>query len=135
MNSKKYAESLIALCKGKTHAQIDVCAKEFLNHLANRGKSRLAQSILESLRDCAARHEGINRVTITSAYELSDQEQELFEKMARESYGKKCTVTYDTNPSLIGGFRIKVGDSVVDASVSGQLFSLKNHLKQNAFSS
>lgn len=131
MNPKKYAESLIALCKGKTHAQIDICSKEFLNYLARRGTSRLAQSVLESLRECVARDEGISRITITSACELSGQEQDLFEKMLRESYGKKYTIAYTADSSLIGGFRIRTGDSVVDASVSGQLSSLKNHLKQH----
>lgn len=133
MNPKKYAESLIALCKGKTHAQIDTCTGEFLKYLANYGKSRLAQPILESLRECAARSEGMRRITFTSAHELSDQEQDFFEKMAHESYGKKCTVFYDSDPALIGGFRMRIGDSVVDASVSGQLSSLKNHLKQHVF--
>ena len=34
-----------------------------------------------------------------------------------------------TDPSLIGGARIVVGDTVIDGSVAGELQAMANHLR------
>lgn len=129
---KRYAESLVAICKGKSTDQIDGCSKEFLSLLASRGLLRFARLIIESMRDCIAREAGVSRITITSAQELEKGEREMFEKMLYESYGKKSSLAFTVDPQLVSGFRIRVDDRVIDASLSGQLHSLRDYLKQSA---
>lgn len=131
ITTKSYGESLIALCKGKTVAQIDACVKEFLSYLARRGISRKAFAILESLRDTVARQASISRITVTSAHLLEKSERESFEKILQGSFGKKSSVNFEVDARLVSGFRIKAQDSVVDASFAGQLNSLRNYLKQS----
>jgi F-type H+-transporting ATPase subunit delta len=43
-------------------------------------------------------------------------------------FHRKIEATVEVNPSLIGGARITVGDTVIDDSVLGKLTAMKNQL-------
>ncbi len=65
---------------------------------------------------------------ITSAVPLSDAEKETVRQDVLAKTGSQ-TVTFRVDPSILGGLVIKVGDKVVDGSVSGQLESLRQNLR------
>ena len=61
---------------------------------------------------------------IESATPLSSaQQNELSGTLARQ-YGQGLQISFEHNPSLLGGLRIKVGSDVVDATVQGRLHAL-----------
>lgn len=61
---------------------------------------------------------------IESATPLSPaQQNELSNTLARQ-YGQGLQISFEHNPSLLGGLRIKVGSDVVDATVQGRLNAL-----------
>ncbi len=64
---------------------------------------------------------------ITSALPLSEQEKELVRREIVSKTGSQ-TVTFRVDPRILGGLVIKVGDKVVDGSVSGQLETLRQSL-------
>ena len=65
---------------------------------------------------------------IESATPLSSaQQNELNGALARQ-YGQGLQVSFEHNPSLLGGLRIKVGSDVVDATVQGRLNALAESL-------
>jgi F-type H+-transporting ATPase subunit delta len=75
-----------------------------------------------------AEHEGTLDVHVTSAYALLPaQEQQLADALKRK-LGRDIRITSDADPELIGGFRLRAGDMVIDGSVSGQLGKLANEL-------
>lgn len=75
-----------------------------------------------------AEHQGTLDVEVTSAFPLqSAQEQRLAEALKRK-LGRDIRVTSTQDPELIGGFRLRAGDLVIDGSVSGQLGKLANEL-------
>ena len=43
-----------------------------------------------------------------------------------KQYGEDLVVQYKTNPALLGGLRIRVGNDVLDGSVKGRLDRLAN---------
>ena len=131
LKPRRYAESLLVFCKGKSQVQIDRLVKEFLELLGRRGLSRMGTAILESLRDAAIRQSGGSRVTLTTAHELEKSERENFEKILYDSFGKKSAFAFAIDSRLISGFRIKADDSLIDASLSGRLHSLRDYLKQS----
>lgn len=63
--------------------------------------------------------------TAEVAYELDKQEKEMLTRVIEKILRKKLDIYYRVNTSLLGGFRIKVGDWKYDASLLGQLDSLK----------
>lgn len=64
---------------------------------------------------------------ITSAVPLTDLEKETIRQQVLGKTGSQ-TVTFRVDPSILGGLVIKVGDKVVDGSVSGQLDTLRQNL-------
>jgi len=65
---------------------------------------------------------------VTSALPLNDQEKESVKQDILDKVGAQA-VSFRVDPSILGGLVIKVGDKVLDGSVSGQLESLHQSLK------
>ena len=65
---------------------------------------------------------------ITSAVPLTDAEKDTIRQDVLSKTGSQ-TVTFRVNPAIMGGLVIKVGDKVVDGSVSGQLETLRQTLR------
>ena len=65
---------------------------------------------------------------VTSALPLTAEEKEAVKKDVLARIGEQATVTFRVDPTILGGLVIRVGDKVLDGSVSGQLESLKQSL-------
>ena len=65
---------------------------------------------------------------ITSALPLSKDEEAAVKKDVLAKVGAQA-VTFRVDPSILGGLVIKVGDKVLDGSVSGRLEGLRQSLK------
>ena len=66
---------------------------------------------------------------VTSALPLSDVEQASIKKDLLAKLGSDADVTFKVNPGILGGLIIRVGDRMVDGSVSGQLQALQQSLQ------
>ena len=69
-------------------------------------------------------------MTITSATELSAEEVEYIHSNIESQLNKKVDVRTEINKSLIGGVRLRVGNIVIDNTISRRLDMLKNTLTQ-----
>jgi F-type H+-transporting ATPase subunit delta len=61
---------------------------------------------------------------IESATPLSQAQQSELSGTLTRQYGQGLQISFEHNPSLLGGLRIKVGSDVVDATVQGRLNAL-----------
>ncbi len=68
---------------------------------------------------------GIADAEITSARELGDAEKREFEAQVARLTGKKVRARYAQNAALIGGAVVRLGSTIYDGSVKGQLERLK----------
>ena len=68
-------------------------------------------------------------VEVTSALPLTESEQATVKKDIFSKTGGSPTINYRIDPSILGGLVVKVGDTVLDGSVTGQLQNLKQNLK------
>jgi F-type H+-transporting ATPase subunit delta len=73
--------------------------------------------------------EGVARANISTAFPLSDEELAQLKRALERRFGKKIETSVAVDESLIGGARIAVGDTVIDASVKGELEAMANHLR------
>lgn len=71
---------------------------------------------------------GANAV-VTSALPLTPEEQQTVRNQVVKSLGGKGEVTFKVDPDILGGLVVRVGDKVLDGSVSGQLGALRQSLK------
>ena len=65
---------------------------------------------------------------VTSALPLTADEKEAVKQDVLSKVGDQATVTFRVDPSILGGLIIRVGDKVLDGSVSGQLESMRQSL-------
>jgi len=71
---------------------------------------------------------GLADAEVTSARELSDTEKRVLEARVGEVTGKKVRARYKTDAKVLGGAVVKVGSTVYDGSIRGQLEKLKQEL-------
>ena len=65
---------------------------------------------------------------VISALPLTEEEQEVIKKDILAKVGADTKVTFTVDPSIMGGIVIRIGDKVLDGSVSGQLQELRERL-------
>lgn len=68
---------------------------------------------------------GIAEAEITSSRELTDAEKRDFETQVAKLTGKKVRAQYTRDASLLGGAMLRVGSTIYDGSVRGQLEKMK----------
>jgi F-type H+-transporting ATPase subunit delta len=68
---------------------------------------------------------GFTEAQISSTRELGDSEKRTLETQIEKTTGKKVRATYGLDPSLLGGAVVRVGSTIYDGSVKGQLERIK----------
>jgi F-type H+-transporting ATPase subunit delta len=71
-------------------------------------------------------------VEITSAIALDDATTESLGKTIGERAGRKVTLAARVDPDILGGIIIRVGNSILDASIRNRLEQLRRHVAQGA---
>src|ERR1700723_373088 len=73
---------------------------------------------------------GFAEADITSARELADTERREFEAQVGKLTGKKVRAHYTQDASLLGGAVVRVGSTIYDGSVKGQLERMKERSEE-----
>jgi F-type H+-transporting ATPase subunit delta len=102
--------------------------RNFLFVAADRGRIGQLSEIREAFETLLDQRLGFIRADVTSAHSLGDaQRQKLEAQLARLS-SKRIRPFYAVDPALVGGVIARVGSTVYDGSVRGQLESLRRKL-------
>jgi F-type H+-transporting ATPase subunit delta len=70
---------------------------------------------------------------ISSARELSDGERRILEGQVAHLTGKRVRASYSRDPTLLGGVVVRVGSTIYDGSVLGQLQRIREQIMENSF--
>jgi ATP synthase F1 delta subunit len=71
-------------------------------------------------------------VEITSAIALDESTTESLGRTIGERAGRKVTLAARVDPDILGGIIIRVGNSILDASIRNRLEQLRRHVAQGA---
>jgi F-type H+-transporting ATPase subunit delta len=71
---------------------------------------------------------GFAEAQISSTRPLSDSEKQLLEEEIAKLTGKKVRARYQQDASLLGGAVVRVGSTIYDGSVNGQLERIREQL-------
>lgn len=122
-NSKKKE-----LFKKLFEGTLDDYVMKLLNVLIEKSREEylpdIARAYVRMYQDFA----NIQEVHITSAFKMDKSIIAEIEKLLNDMSGKKSDIHTTINSDLIGGYVLKVDDSQLDASVKGQLNSIKKQL-------
>jgi F-type H+-transporting ATPase subunit delta len=126
-----------ALPAAQKRAVLDALAKRagtsamvrnFLAVLIDHGRMPLLEQILRQFEMELDRRLNLAEAEITSARDLDAEEKRSLELEVGRLTGKKVRASYRRDPNLLGGAVIKVGSTIYDGSVLGQLNKIREHL-------
>jgi F-type H+-transporting ATPase subunit delta len=88
-------------------------------------------SVIQQLEKELDARLGFAEADITSARALGDDEKRAFEAQVEKLTGKKVRARYAQDASLLGGAVLRVGSTIYDGSVRGQLEKMKEAIRGN----
>ncbi len=88
----------------------------------------LIPDIAAALQSQLTGHTGPVKAQITSAVALTGTQQEALQQNLAAEHGQDLEIQFLVDASIIGGLRIRVGDSLTDFSVSSSLQALREQV-------
>ena len=109
-------------------AKVSETLRHFFRVVAEAGRLNLLPDLRRTFGDLVDERAGIVEAKVTSAQALTEvQEQALIASLATRT-GKIIRLTWHQDTALLGGVKVQVGSTVLDASLQGQLRQLKSQL-------
>jgi len=84
--------------------------------------------ILTQYGEIADEHAGATEAWITSAHALNAQDRAQLEQQVAKLAGARIRASYSQDATLLGGAVVRIGSTIYDGSVRGQLQQLKQKL-------
>ena len=113
------ARRLFGLCQSGGRLD-DAKLRSVITRLVD-SKPRDYQAILAALQRLTRLDLERRKVTVESAVELDETTRNRVVAGLVKQYGPDLSMSYQVNPALLGGLRIRVGNDVFDGSVQGRL--------------
>jgi F-type H+-transporting ATPase subunit delta len=109
-------------------AKVSESIRHFFRVVAQAGRLNLLPDLKRTFADLVDERAGIVEAKVVSAQPLSeDQSKALVASLATRT-GKTIRLSWSQDASLLGGLKVQVGSTVLDASLQGQLHQLKTQL-------
>jgi F-type H+-transporting ATPase subunit delta len=104
---------------------IDKPVRNLVAVLIDHRRVQFLPRIIEQLEKELDARMGFAEAQISSARELSEAEKRALEVEIEKTTGKKVRARYALDPSLLGGAMVRVGSTIYDGSVKGQLEKIR----------
>lgn len=105
-----------------------VIVRNFLFVLADHRRSQELPEILQAYEAELRARQGVAEAQVTSVVELSDAEKDELTRVLAHLTGKKIEARYHVDPALLGGATVRIGTTIYDGSVRGQLDRMRERL-------
>lgn len=125
LGSADLERMFLAVCGDK----LDEAGSNLIKLLVEYGRLALLPEIASIYEGLKAQDEGTLEAEITTASKLTDAQVKKLKAKLEARFGKKVEAAVKVDPEIIGGIKIVIGDTVIDASVSGRLQELAYTLK------
>ncbi len=126
-SSEEQFKAVAAIADG---AKIGGLTGNFLRVVAQNRRLFAIPGIIQAFREIAARARGEVVAEVTSAHDLTPDQQAELKAALRDVAGKDVTIALSVDPSLLGGLVVKLGSRQIDTSLKTKLASLKLALKE-----
>ena len=105
--------------------------KNMLMILANNRHLVLINSIFKEFKSLYNEYHNEDSAIVESVYQLSDEELDRIKDLIlKQTNLSQVHITTKINPELIGGFRVKVGTTVLDGSVKKDLEQIERKFRR-----
>ncbi len=126
ITSKQYAQTLFELTQKKSESEVDGVIKKLAELLKKNRQLNLLSDIVKKFSEIWNKENGIVEAEVISRRELSESLQNETKEFVKNKYqAKEVHLKNKVDKNIKGGVIIKVGDEVLDGSVSRQLRELR----------
>jgi F-type H+-transporting ATPase subunit delta len=107
---------------------ISQTVRNFVAVLIDHGRTNFLGPIVKQFEQELNERLGFTEAEITSARELSPSDRQALEVQMEKLTGKKVRARYSRDESILGGAIVRIGSTIYDGSVNGQLERMKQAL-------
>ena len=100
----------------------------FINLMIRNRREFLLADVSRNFIDLYEKLKGIKRAHLVSAVGMDDPSKQQLQRQLNVLFKADIQMTTETNPDLIGGFILRVGDQQYDASLSSALQQMRKTL-------
>lgn len=100
----------------------------FLAQLVRKNRIGFLPEIADAFAALADQAKGIQQVSVTSAKPLSPTQQQGLRARLRDLLRRDVDLTFQTEPSLLSGLRIRIGSTVFDSTLRSRLAAVQTLL-------
>jgi len=112
----------------RTLSGADVLISNFLELLIDSHRMPVLPAIRASFEELWERENRLLPVEVTSAIELGNTTVSAIGKRISEQTGQTVALTSTVDPDILGGIVLRVGNSILDASIRGRLEQLRKEV-------
>ncbi|MFH1207022.1 MAG: ATP synthase F1 subunit delta [Patescibacteria group bacterium] len=124
ISPKKYAVILHQVLSGLPEKDMPQAMKLFVKMVARNKNLSKTDRIIRSYQHIADQESGVTEVTVVTAAEPDQHQHALIVQDLKKIFGEALRVKQETEPSMIGGVKLKYGDTIVDGSIRQRLQTL-----------
>ena len=121
ISQSKKVQILADIFSGK----VDKLSISFFNIMVNKGRGEVLYATAQEFNNQYNIIKHITKATVVSATALSEANKSKMLDEVKAAVGGEVILDAKTDPSLIGGFVLTVGDRQVDTSIANSLKKLK----------
>ena len=127
-NPKLAIEEKLSLIDRVFGKSMDLTLLNFLKVLCRRERLQFIRSIAQAANELRDESAGRIQVLVTTTAALDPQSAEKLRTSLKNTFKKDVRIVSKIDPSIIGGLIVRVGDTVYDGSVDGQLKALRREV-------
>jgi F-type H+-transporting ATPase subunit delta len=102
----------------------------FIDFVIDKNREDILFDIFKEFLNLRDMREGVLRAHVKSAVELSDPMRQKIEQKLAGKTNKKVKADFGIDNSILGGFVVKIQDTVIDSSVKRQLELLRKKFSE-----
>jgi len=111
----------IAIINEISQGKLNEQAINLLHMAGENGRLDLFNEIAQEFEKLKAQNQGTLDAEVTSAFTITATQKKMISESLKKRFDKEVSINTTVDKSLIGGIVIRVGDLVIDGSVSNQL--------------
>lgn len=112
---------------------ISIPVRNFVAVLIDHRRISLFDAIVREFEHKLDARLGFAEAQITTARELGEAEKRVLEAQVEQVTGKKVRAQYVRDASLLGGAVVRVGSTIYDGSVRGQLQQIRERIAGGSY--
>ena len=123
-------ENKLKILKNVLKDEITSLELELISDILDNSNISILPEISRYFKHLVEKNSSIINMTITSAVDLSVNEVDKIKSSVESKLNKKIDATTEIDTNLIGGIKLRIGNTLIDNSISRRLNLLKSKLTQ-----